>query len=662
MCYSKSIGMLFCFLAAGALIQCTFTEKIKDGRTAYERKRYFQASEMLQDEFKLAGSNIDQMNIAHLIGDCHIKFGDFEGAAEWYKTAYEGGYGAGALASYAHTLKQLEQYEEAANAYVKAGDELGDRIRFRPDIAACIQAVEWRDGVQYSPYVIENLKINSLSSDYAAFPLSKNQIAFTSDREGSTGDLKYAWSGNDFSDLFIADLDQNEIRAFEGVNREDNEGTAATSPDGQSMVFCRCFSRDDYDAHCKLLIAQKVENSDSWTRPTIMSFIKDGINYRQPTFTEDGQSIIFSANIDEATNDYDLYMSTLEEGSWQDPVSLGSRINSQKREAFPFMYFDTLYFASNVSGMGGLDIYRSHLLPDGSWSRAQNLQAPINSGADDYAFVIDRYFTATDSILQSGYFSSNRRGGQGSDDIYLYEKRKYYPVKEEPVEEFEYEIVLDLRVFQRQYEDPDDPNSKVLMRVPLPNAKIVVTEDGRNFTETGSNQYGIMTLKLNPDKEYGFFASHEGFFNNELIFSTRDLEIDSSKRIQKFEDKILLNKIFYDKEIVLENIYYDLDESFIREDAKPTLDSLANLLKINPVLNIQLSSHTDCRADDDYNLGLSQDRAQSAVDYLVSKGITTQRMKAVGYGETALAINCDCDDCTEDQHQQNRRTTFKVVE
>lgn len=656
------IGILFVFSLILLQISCSYTEKIRDGRTAFERKRYFQAAEMLQGEFNAARSNADRMNIAYLIGESHLKYGNFQGAADWFKIAYEGGYGPAALSSYAACLKQMEQYEEAAASFAKAGDDIGDRITYRRDIATCLQAVEWRDDAKYSPYVIRNLGMNSPASDYAAFPISSNEIAFTSDRDLSTGDYKYAWSGNDFSDIFLANLSQNSVEQYggEAVNIDENEGTVAISPDGSKMIFCRCFSREDYDAHCKLMISEKVDQA--WSKPSILPFIKDGINYRHPAFSDDGTVLFFSANIDEATNEYDLYMSRLEDENWDQPVSLGPGINTQAREGFPHMYKDTLYFSSDVGGMGGLDIYKTWILPDGRWETPVNLRAPINSGADDFAFVINRYFQPSDSILEQGYFSSNRQGGKGSDDIYIFEKRKYHPIKPEPEDLFEYEIVLDLRVFQRQYEDPEDPNSKVIMRIPLSDAKISITENGKGFKETASNRFGILSVELNPEKSYEFFVSHDGFFNNELIFSTEDLEIDSTKKVQKYEERILLDKIFYDKEIVLENIYYDLDESFIRDDAKPTLDSLANLLKINPQINIQLSSHTDCRATEDYNLTLSQARAQSAVDYLISKGIVADRMVAKGYGESLLAVNCACEECTEEEHQANRRTTFKVIE
>jgi len=650
--------MMIIFMAS-----CSYTEKIRDGRTAFERKRYFQASEMLQEEFEVARGSLDRMNIAFLIGESNLKFGDFQSAANWFKIAYEGGYGAGALAAYAGSLKQMEKYEEAANNYYKVGEEIGDRIKYRREIATCLQAVDWRNAERYSPYKVYNVGINSVASEYAAIPISEHEIAFTSDRDQSTGDLKYAWSGNDFSDIFVADLrQQDQIKLFQGqdLNQEENEGTIAVSADDSLMVFCRCFSREDYDAHCKLMLSKRIGDA-AWTKPEILPFIKDGVNYRQPTFTEDGNTIVFSANIEEATNGYDIYSSTLVDGNWEQPVSLGGRINTQGREAFPHIYMDTLYFSSDFGGMGGLDIYRTHLLPNRTWAQPENMKAPINSGADDFAFVVNRHSESTDSILEFGYFSSNRLGGKGGDDIYGYEKRRYHPEPEVVEKEYAYELLLDLRVFQKQYEDNEDPNSKVIRRIPLGEASISVTEDGAGFKETSSNQYGIMTLELNPDKEYQFFVSHPGFFNNELVFSTRDLVIDSTRRVQKYEDKILLDRIFYDREVVLENIYYDLDESFIRDDAKPTLDTLSDLLKLNPGLKIQLSSHTDCRADEDYNEKLSQDRAESAVAYLIGKGLSADRLVAKGYGESLLAVNCACEECTEEEHQANRRTTFKVI-
>ncbi|MDH3650419.1 MAG: OmpA family protein, partial [Saprospiraceae bacterium] len=460
-----------------------------------------------------------------------------------------------------------------------------------------------------------------------------------------------------------AHLPTENINSFEDqVNTDDNEGTISFNQDRTQMSFCRCFNRGEYDSHCKLMISSKREGH--WTKPEILPFVQDGINYRHPAFTVDGQGLLFSANIEDATNGYDLYVVYLdEEEEWGDPLPLSSRLNSEYDELFPFMHDDTLYYSSNMGGMGGLDVYRSHPLPNGSWSPPMNMMAPINSGADDFGFVINPYFEETDSVLQVGFFSSSRAGGMGSDDIYQFKKNKYHlEPPAEPEAEFEYEIVLDLRIFQKEYEDPDDPNSTVIMRVPLSEAKISATENGASFRETASDKYGMLTLQLDPDKKYDFFVSHDGFFNNQASFSTEDLLIDSTTKIQRYEERILLDKIFFDKEVVLENIYYDLDEDFIREDAQPTLNELADLLKINPQIKIQLSSHTDCRAGDDYNIDLSQRRAESAIQFLIEIGINAERLSAKGYGETLLAVACECEDCTEEEHQANRRTTFKVIE
>ncbi len=655
-------GTTFFLLLVFLGTSCSYTEKIRDGKTAYERKRYFQAAEMLQDEFRNARSNIERMNAAFLIGESNLKFNNLEEATKWFRTAYEGGYGTSALVQYAACLKQNEQYEEAANAYLKAGEEIGDRIKFRREIANCLQAVDWRDEEAYSPYVVEPLRINSIYSDYAPTPVSQNKFVFTSDRPESEGDYTYAWTGSDFMDLFVGDVSSNNVTPFEATfNSEDNEGTASFSSDGDKVVFCRCTNGSEYDIHCKLFYSEK--NGGQWIKPKPLGFMKDGFNYRHPTFANGDTSLIFAADIDGATNDYDLYISNFLAGEWEEPIALSKRINTQSREGFPHMYHDTLYFSSTHGGMGGYDVYKTYLMDNGQWAPKINLMAPINSGADDFGFTINRFELPTDSVLEAGYLTSSRSGGQGFDDIYRFEKRKFHPVREpEPEPEFVYEIQLDLRVFQKKYEDPDDPNSKVLMRVPLADADINITEDGAQFMDITSDEYGMQTLKLNPDKEYEFFVSSEGFFNNQLLFSTKNLTIDSSRTIQKYEERILLDKIFYDKEIVLENIYYDLNESFIREDAKPTLNNLADLLKINPGLKIQLSSHTDCRADDDYNDRLSQARAESAVTYLQQNGIAEERLVAKGYGESLLAINCACEECTEEEHQANRRTTFKVVE
>ena len=176
------------------------------------------------------------------------------------------------------------------------------------------------------------------------------------------------------------------------------------------------------------------------------------------------------------------------------------------------------------------------------------------------------------------------------------------------------------------------------------------------------NTEGVASLELDTDTDYNLTASHADYLNNSGKFTSRGLGRDAANPIQRFEVELVLDKIYRNKEITLDNIYYDYDKWDIRADAQPTLNRLAETLLENPTIKIQLSSHTDCRGKDDYNGVLSQKRAESAVNFLITKGIPAERLTAKGYGESVPAVSCDCSKCSEEQHQINRRTTFKVLE
>ena len=235
------------------------------------------------------------------------------------------------------------------------------------------------------------------------------------------------------------------------------------------------------------------------------------------------------------------------------------------------------------------------------------------------------------------------------------------PVAERPKEEPKAKLILDGFVLEKIFQDANNPNSKVLGRKPLPESKVDIKIGNKTETITVDAE-GHFRLELSENLDYNFLASRTGYLNNSAKFSTKGIAKDPNNPEQVFEIEIVLDKIYLDKEIRLENIYYDLDKWDIRADAQPTLDRLAETLKLNPKVKIQLSSHTDCRGTDAYNESLSQKRAQSAVDYLITKGIDAQRLEARGYGEGVPEATCACTRCTEDEHQLNRRTAFRVVE
>ena len=272
-----------------------------------------------------------------------------------------------------------------------------------------------------------------------------------------------------------------------------------------------------------------------------------------------------------------------------------------------------------------------------------------------------RKSTQGQDILATGYFTS-RRGDVGGDDIYRFEQKILPPEPEPEVpENIVYKNTLDVYVVEKIYEDPDDPNSRVLGRRPLVGANLTI-QLGREERSFEVGEEGKISLSLQQNSLYEFFAEKEGYLNNDAKFSSIGLPKDPRNPEQLYEVEILVEKIFANREIVLENIYYDFDESYIREDAKPTLNELASILVKNPEVIIQLGSHTDCRGPDGYNEDLSQRRAQAAVDYLIEQGIDASRLAALGYGENEPANDCLCNRCTEDEHQENRRTTFKIVQ
>ncbi len=658
--------ILFFLIAIFLAASCSYTIKIKDGNTAFEQKQYKTAIPLLKKEYGKTKSKVEQGEIAFLIGECYRFMNKNEESISWYRTAYDYNYGMDALKQYAYALKQNQQYKEAIRAFKDLGIELGSPYEYRKEITACNIAMEWEKDKNKSPYEVNILDVSTSAADYSPMLYEDNYLVFTSDRSTSTGEEIYNWTGNNFSDLFKLDLKTKAIEPFEGpFNTTDNEGTVAFNNDYTEVYFTRCFSNSDEDAYCKILMSRR--DGNSWSNPVKLNFIKEEINYGHPSLSSDGSVLYFSSNDPEGWGGYDIYYSEKTPDGWSTPKLMSRSINTPQDEKFPYIDNDTLYFASNGhTGMGGLDIFRSFRQGSDYWSPAFNLKAPINSASDDFGFVVDDRPMAYEDpdLLRVGYFSSSRKDGAGNDDLYAFEKRTPPPEPEKDSLEqapIVYKILLEGFVLEKIYRDPNDPNSEVLGRKPLPGSKVKVSFGEEEMVmEVGED--GMFKMELDEDTDYSFFGSRKGYLSNSTFFSTRGIGKDPQNPVVTFNIEIVLDKIFLDKEIVLENIYYDFDKSFIRDDAKPSLDNLTQVLNQNPDIRIQLSSHTDCRGSNSYNEELSQRRAQAAVDYLISKGINTERLVAKGYGENIPANDCNCGACTEEEHQENRRTTFKIIE
>ncbi|NJB85142.1 outer membrane protein OmpA-like peptidoglycan-associated protein [Lewinella marina] len=644
---------------------CTYTAKITDGATAVERKQYDVAVPMLQREYKRAKSRGQQGAIAMNLAISYRETGRDEPAVEWFQTAYDNGVGPDALREKAAALKRLERYEEAIQTYTDLGFEIGSRYEFRKDIAGAELAMRLkaeREAQKVPEYEVTPVAFNSAGADYAAVALN-DQLVFTSDRSAATGEETYKWTGRSFSDIFTTDdPTSGAVSPFNpSVNTEYNEGTPAFSPDGNTMYFTRCSPpAKRSDAYCGIYRSERT--GGGWSPAEKLPFVTPDANFMHPAVSADGTRLIFSANLNEGWGGYDLYtVDRLPDGNWSQPDLMNRAINTDGNEQFPTLDGDTLYFSSDgLEGLGGLDIFRTWPMEDGRYAAPRNLKMPINSGADDFAYIIvQRNGTGVGSTT-TGYFSSSRPGGAGSDDIYAYTKTVLPPPPPSP-DPVVYRNVLDVTVVEKIYEEPGNPRSRVLGLRPVPNATVIASIGDQSRT-VSTNEEGQLSLVLADDQLYQFRAERPDYLSDEGRFSSRNLPRDPEAPEQRYELELEIEKIFRNQEIVLENIYYDFDESSIRQDAQPTLNELAEVLTLNPDIRIELGSHTDCRGRDAYNQTLSQARAQAAVDYLISKGISTDRLAARGYGESQPIAECVCERCTEDQHQLNRRTTFRILE
>lgn len=657
---------LFFILTTLLLLQfssCTYTEKIRDGKTAFARKQFSVAIPMLQKEFEKADDSNKKGAIAYMLAESYRRTQQPQPASDWYKRAQTQRYGKDTDLKYARMLQQLEDYDAAKQAYRSAGRYAGDSRLYQEQMIACDKAKQWKKNADKSPYTVGVVELNNSANDFSPVYYTNSSILVSSDRASSEGKDKYKWTGEPFFDLYLWDFDANTVTPFEApFNNEFHQGTPSFNKEKTVALFTECGSNQKIAVdYCRIMMSQK--QGDTWSKAQEIDLGSSENNYLHPALSPDGRRLYFACDKDGGFGGYDLYVSSRvgegAEATWSKPINMGNQINTQGNEVFPFLETeDTIYFASDGhQGMGGLDIFKAAEYGE-RWQRPENLKAPMNSGSDDFGFII----RPTMNGGKTGFFTSRRFAEQKGDNILNF---TYLPPKDTiPVIDTPLLVIkIDLEGIAKEkiFEVEGDPNSGVASLSPLMGASIQISSKDTAFT-LGSDVDGTFYATLDTNTVYYFKASKPGYFITLDTLSTVGIVLNEQNPDTTLTKELILEKIYTNQEIVLENIYYDLDESFIREDAKPTLNELVDLLKRNPSLNIQLSSHTDCQGGTNYNEKLSQRRAESAVQYLIQNGIDPARLTARGYGESLLANDCKCSDCTPEEHQQNRRTTFLVLE
>jgi peptidoglycan-associated lipoprotein len=650
---------------------CSFTQKVKTGLQAYEVKQYAVAVELFKQEYEQSKSPEEKARLAFLTGESYSMLNYQAEAATWYKKAIDDGYGEEAKVNYADALKRQERYADALQVYDELAREAPGSAAYRSAVTTTKQALEWKSNPA-KQIIVQSAPFNTTASEYAAQPLSFGKVLFTSDRDTRTSGDTYLWTGRAFSDLYIWNRLANTVEPYnDRINSADNDGAAVLSPDGQMLVFTRCFVDQAYDAWCKLMVSYSINGQ--WSSPVALPFIQEKVNYGQPAFAANGTTLFFASDVAGGQGGHDLYYTQMTDANqWSEPINLGSLVNSAGNEVYPTVYNDTLFYSSDhFAGLGGLDIFKTWLDPRDQWVPPINLRAPINSGGDDFNYVIDTFGLPERDVILQGYLTSSREGATRSDDIYSFYIQR---TKEVPVEVVtkdttppavdalnNKQIFISIKVVEPLYEIKDDPNSKVKSNRALPNGPIIITE-GQADRRVVTDELGQLVMQLEWNKEYIFTARYRDHLASSVTINTSLVERNPKSNITTINQLFVLEPIIKNKEIVLENIFYDYDQWAIRKDAEPSLNKLSAILKTNPTIRIQLSSHTDCRGTAEYNQELSQKRAQAAIDYLKSVGIPAKRLEAAGLGESSPAVACDCESCTEEQHQINRRTTFKIID
>lgn len=534
---------------------------------------------------------------------------------------------------YARILMSANKHDEAANMIrLYLQDKPDDKVA-KSLLEACNYIGLFKEDT--AAYNLTQMPLFSNASMISPVKY-QNGIAYAAER--TEGGKTNPWTGYTYYNIYHSNKENGEwqpqSKVAANISGKFHEGPITFNEKQDYAVV----TRSTYKSGSKLKANEENVNNfglfetrlvdGEWTEPKPMPFNSLDYSVGHGSLSADGKTLYFTSDMPGGQGGSDLYVSTHDGTNWSSPTNLGSTINTGGNEVFPTFENDTiLYFSSDGQPtLGGLDIFKTVKNGNG-WSTPSNMNFPINSTADDFTILINDDDT-------TGYLTSNRRG---NDRIFYFEEVP-------PV------LIVSGNAIMK---DSGDPLSGV--EVTLFNK----TDDTQRSTMTGAD--GKFKFHLRPDKEYRVEGAKDGFFTQSEEFSTKGKDQSETMDLVFEMDQIVIGgdpPKFY----TVDNIYYDYDEYVIRPDAAKELDKLATLLKDNDNLVIELHSHTDSRATKAYNQKLSNQRAKAAVDYLVSKGIPEHRLQYKGFGESRLLNHCKDDvECTEEEHQENRRTEFIIV-
>jgi len=620
---------------ASLFINISFGQKgiIKSAQKKYDKLSYVKTTEQL---LELAQNGTNSVDVLQNLANAYYFNGKMEDASKWYEKLIDLNQeiDTETYFRYAQSLKALKNYTKADKVMLNFSElnPKDSRAKLFKSNQGYLNTIEKAS----DDFELKNLDANTSFSDFGTSTNGNHLIVASARQKGSK---LYNWNGQPFLDIFQLNAD-GSVQELNGIiNTKYHESSTTFTNDGTTMYFTRNnffkrkFNKDSSNTHgLKIYKATLIDGT--WSNLVSLPFNSDNYNVAHPSLNSDNTKLYFASDMPGTMGASDIYVVSInEDGTYGEPKNLGTKINTEGRENFPYISKEgTLYFSSDSHvGLGGLDVFEV----DSNNESVRNLGKPINSSKDDFGFIINE-------STRQGYISSNREGGKGDDDIYSF-------IRNVCVQQISGTVV-------------DKDTNEIIV-----NADVKIYDNNQNIIQTlKSDANGEFSFELTcEDNSYKAISKKETYEKDSqdfVVYSKDNKETIALKLSLKPEPKAAAVGTDLFKLLNLNPIYFDYDQSLIRADAESELTKIIAYLKEFTNVEIDVRSHTDSRGRDAYNLSLSNRRNQSTIQYIVKSGISTTRITGKGYGETQLANKCTNGvKCSKEEHQQNRRSEFIVI-
>ncbi|WP_458628365.1 OmpA family protein [Winogradskyella sp. PC D3.3] len=612
------------------------TAQNKDTKKADKQFAQYEFVKAAESYNKLVEKGKADAYVYGQLAESYYNIFNTEAAERWYAKALETSDNPEMIYKYSQMLKANGKYEASNKqmdrfASMRPSDHRAAAFRKNPDYLPKILE-------QGKKFNVQNADFNSEQSDFGGI-MNDGKLYITSGRNDSR--KNYGWNDQPFLDIYtiVKNTDgtyQEAELANNKINSRFHEGLVTFSPDGKTMYFSResfyekDFQKDSLSSakFSQLYLFKATKLGNDWDTVESLAINSENYSVKNPSVSADGKTLYFASNMPGGYGGFDLYKAPINaDGTLGEAENLGQKVNTEGQEMFPYISSNnTLYFSSNGHlGLGGLDVFYTKEI-DGKMAPIRNLGIPINSNGDDFAFIIDEE-------NDEGFVSSNRSGGKGGDDIYAF--KKLQPLCDVLVNA----IVLDDKT-----------------REPISGASVSLFDtEGNKVVSKITNENGVAEFIVECEKDTELEVVMDGFDSKKVQVKGSN---DEENNVQISLDPI--EKLIVAETINLAPIFFEFDQSNITAQAAFELDKLVQIMTKYPEMVIKATSHTDNRGTDAYNNALSERRAKTTVQYVISKGIDESRISGIGKGETEPKVDC-ASGCTKEQHAENRRSEFIIV-